>query len=1128
LEVKVSQSIADNPAWHRASSLAERLLELRQLDGKAPMPVDLELASETLELWRSSSPLDRDSYFADRLAMDGITHDEFTRLLGTSAETLETGAIQPAWVQTLVRLYSSPPPDGAERGRGNWGDISKSQTAGFLNLVEPLMVDGRVRLTARVEAVKRDWPDAPFEAERAVDALFASLPWQLLMLIGRTMVLELNVARLEGVLYGATPAERFNSFTERLCRPSVALRLFLEYPVLARRLVKCVDRWIDFSAEFLRHLSTDWSEITRVFCTDGDPGMLAEASAGAGDTHRRGRSVLIARFTGGLKLVYKPRSMSVDAHFQEFIRWVNERGADPPLRPLTVLNCAGHECETPHSTDLESWLSGQPELRDEPARGDHGWVEFVTAAGCRSASEVGRFYERQGEYLAILYILQATDFHFENLLACGEHPVPVDLEALFHPWVQGVDLAQPDIRIVSLEKARSVLRVGLLPRRTWAHDDYKGLDLSGLGAAEGQLSDRVLQWVEVGTDEMSAVKRPMQMPGAQNRPTIDGAQVDPQNYTESIIRGFSRMYEILRQHRTDLLSDDGPLSQFSKDEVRVVARATRGYAVLLQESVHPDYLRDALDLDRLLDRLWVGVDDSPHLQRLIKPERKDLIEGDIPIFTTTPLSPDVLTSTGEQIAGFFHESGMAMSRAQIEHLSAEDLRRQVWFIRASLATLELEAAEMKWPRYQPEWSSVDRSRGDLRGELIEEAGRIGRHLEDLALFDGADVTWIGFAFANKVWSLDALLEDLYAGSSGVILALAYLGWLGPSRYTELARRALATLKTRLETTGRYIYSIGAFNGWGGIIYTLSHLAALWSDPELISWADKIVDLLPPLIEKDEGLDLVGGSAGCIGGLLSLHRVSRSATALSIAVQCGDRLVARAQPVESGVGWFTSIETAKPITGFSHGAAGISWALLELGALTGNQTYYKTAVEAIAYEDSQYSHEKGNWLENTASEIEQVSGKAEQRPGKAMAPSMAWCYGAPGVGISRVAALKHLDDPMVRPMVRDDIGLAVQATLGRGPGTNHSLCHGDLGNLDFLLQASDATGDRSLALKVDRLTNQILASIKKYGWLCGVPLGVESPALMNGLAGICYGLLRLADPDRVPSVLNLSPPTCLIG
>jgi hypothetical protein len=47
--------------------------------------------------------------------------------------------------------------------------------------------------------------------------------------------------------------------------------------------------------------------------------------------------------------------------------------------------------------------------------------------------------------------------------------------------------------------------------------------------------------------------------------------------------------------------------------------------------------------------------------------------------------------------------------------------------------------------------------------------------------------------------------------------------------------------------------------------------------------------------------------------------------------------------------------------------------------------------------------------------------------------------------------------------------------------------------------------------------------QEYGWVTGVPLGVETPGLMTGLAGIGYELLRLAAPERVPSVLLLAPP-----
>ena len=1073
----MGEPILDNPAWLRAWSLTERLAKFRQAEDTTQIAMDRELAAETLALWRAGSPFDKGSYFAERLAMEGITEDEFTRLLGTPVEALGGNGTPPAWVQMLARAYSGLR-TSLHGQREKWDEDANLPQAGFLNLVGPLMMDARLQLQARVEKIKQDHPAAPFEPARAMDALFANLPGRLLMMIAKTMVLELNAARLEGVLQGATPAERFANFTERLSRKDIALQLLSEYPVLARRLAGCIENWVRYSAEFLERLAADWNEIVRLFNIRPECGGLVEAKAGAGDTHRQGRSVLIARFAGGLQLVYKPRSIAVDQHFQEFIRWINENGASPQLRTLKVLN-----------------------------QETHGWVEFVSTAGCRSHEEVVRFYERQGEYLAILYILQATDFHFENLLACGEHPVLVDMEALFHPWLRNFDVKQPDVLLVALAKGRSVLRVGLLPRRTGAHGDYIGMELSGLGGAPGQVTENILQWQSEGTDEMAAVRQPFRMPGASNRPSIDGAEIDVREYTGPIIAGFTRMYELLRSHKDELLADSGPLGRFAQDEVRVVARATRGYGILLSQTAHPDYLRDALDLDRLLDRLWAGVEDNAHLLPLLQAERRDLMEDDVPIFTTRPASRDLFTSTGEKIDNCFSKTGMALSRESIEGLSADDCRRQVWFIRASIATLDLQEDELTRGRYEPVWPSQILGRKELAPLLIEEARRIGDRLEELALQDKDHATWIGFAFVNKTWSLDALLEDLYAGSSGIILSLAYLGSFGFGKHTELARRAVNTLRAQLEDRGKHIRSIGAFDGWGGMIYMLSHLAALWQDAELISYANSMVDRLPSLIDQDKSLDVIGGCAGCIGALLALDHVSPSDKALAVAVQCGDHLIARAQRVENGLGWFNNIETVKPITGFAHGAAGIAWALLELAARTGNKKYRDTALEAIMYEHGQYSASSsgaGNWTDN--------AGESET------GPSMAWCYGAPGIGLARVGAMKHVD----HPIVREDLQRAIKATLSYGPGANHSLCHGDLGNLDFLLQAAQVTGSRELALKVDELTNQIIASMKKYGWLCGVPLAVESPALMNGLAGICLGLLRMAEPDRVPSVLTLSP------
>jgi lantibiotic modifying enzyme len=116
-------------------------------------------------------------------------------------------------------------------------------------------------------------------------------------------------------------------------------------------------------------------------------------------------------------------------------------------------------------------------------------------------------------------------------------------------------------------------------------------------------------------------------------------------------------------------------------------------------------------------------------------------------------------------------------------------------------------------------------------------------------------------------------------------------------------------------------------------------------------------------------------------------------------------------------------------------------------------------------------------------------------------------------------LPHLDDAAIQA----EIETARRTTLAGGFGGNHSLCHGDLGNLEFLLQATEIYGSGSRRAEVDRIAAAIVAVGQREGWRCGNPLEVESPGLMTGLAGIGYGLLRLAEPGLVPSVLALAPP-----
>jgi lantibiotic modifying enzyme len=110
-----------------------------------------------------------------------------------------------------------------------------------------------------------------------------------------------------------------------------------------------------------------------------------------------------------------------------------------------------------------------------------------------------------------------------------------------------------------------------------------------------------------------------------------------------------------------------------------------------------------------------------------------------------------------------------------------------------------------------------------------------------------------------------------------------------------------------------------------------------------------------------------------------------------------------------------------------------------------------------------------------------------------------------------------------PMVLDEIDTALATTLAEGFGGSHILCHGDLGNADILLHATEILGDFGWSLNAHLQAARVVEAAKKSGWDCGHPLRVESPGFMSGLSGIGYALLRLADPGRVPCLLALEPP-----
>ncbi|WP_375765797.1 type 2 lanthipeptide synthetase LanM family protein [Archangium gephyra] len=1074
------QAIAPVFPWKKATFLHERALASNDNPSAGSEPV-LQEAERRANAWRQLMSGD-DATLDERLKSVGLDREAFLRILARAESTQEGPGDSGSWVSLIEEVIEQRhageplPPSLQPPARPGEPGLAFS---GFLQPFIRLAAARLRTVTAALQA--RYGLELPLLSSEAEASLLESLARRLQSLSTRTLILELNVARVMDELPGETPQERFHHFsTVRLREPRVLMALLEEYPVLARLLATSTERWIAVSLELLERVASEREQLSQSFLGGRDIGSLAGLQSGVSDLHREGRSVVLLRFSSGLRLVYKPKSLAVDVRFQQLLQALNLWGARHPHRVLTVLD-----------------------------RGTHGWVEYVEASGCDSREALQRFYWRQGSSLALLHLLSAVDFHLENLIAAGEYPVLVDLEALFHQRL-AVDMGDSARQRAWAELDRSIISVGMLPMLIFGRSGRAGVDMSGLGGEAGQLSPQAVPMVEDAfSDTMRMVRRQGRTSGSHNRPQLQGQPVDATDFTEDIVQGFEETYRLLRQNRDAL---DTRLQVFADVEVRHIVRATQRYALLLQESVHPDFLREGLERDKVLDNLWAEASLVPALRRLVPSEHADLRLGDVPLFTTRPGQRHLWSSTGECIRDYFAHDSLSEVRERLARMDERGCAWQGSLIRKSMVSIDKGRGSARLDARPPRPPSLPPA---SREDCLAAAVSLGEELAAKAIRGKTDVTWIGMSLEDLGqwrWSLSPLGSDVYEGVGGLTLFFAYLAReTGRADFEQLARAGLETVRDAWRNPDPNDAGVGAYVGRTSSAYVLVHLAALWNQPELL---DEVITGLPalePLIDADTRLDLLSGSAGCALVLLGLHARTGDSRLLEAARRCGERLLVTAQPCpEGGVGW-KGPAGLRPLSGFSHGAAGIAYALLELASATGDTRYRDLAEQALTYERALFVPERGNWKD-----LREPESSAE---GASTGFMVTWCHGAPGIALGRLCSLRHMDGGEIRA----ELDTALDTTLREGFSGSHCLCHGDLGNVEPLYLAGEVLGEPRWSHIARERAAHILHQGRTRGWLCGLPRGTETPGLLMGLAGIGYGLLRLASPERVPSVLTLAMP-----
>jgi len=1063
-----------------ASTLTERL-GIRLIPNKTP--VDEKLISSRREMWCQVVAEGNSEKFAKRLAWDDRDSQAVGNILGSVcfanvkrlpvwAETLQE-ALQTDWETAYISAYRC---------------LDAEKPIPFEEVYLPFVYVAREKLIVQVGA---SWQllseDVHIRLER-------QLLLQLMSLCTQSLELEFSLFKAlkqsaftflwgRGLDIGSN--EQYQTFVKDL-KTGKLLSFFQKYSVLARLVATAMDIWVEEKTEFLQRLGLDLTTIQQTF--QEDTSQVVAIQLNLSDLHNRGRSVVALTFASGLKLIYKPRGLGLEAAYFQLLAWCNQQFVLLPFKLVKVIDCK-----------------------------THGWMEHVEHLPCEDEAAAQRYYQRAGMLLCLLYVLQANDCHQENLIASGEHPVLIDLETLLQPVAQEIDSKIEELGGAQYQANQqffdSVLRTGLLPRWDYFAPGGKAEDISGLGGVGEEIPVRRQKWQNINTDGMALEYEPGITPAQANTLFLKDVALSPNDYVNELVSGFRQMYQFLSEKQETLLATDSPIAALAHQRVRFLFRNSQVYADVLNKALNQKFLRHGVDRSIQLDvlsRAFLKADTKPPIWSLLSAELQALEQMDIPYFVADS-SSDALRVNDLIIEGYFKEPSYDQMISRLRQLNDADLAQQIAIIRGSFYSRVARGMTSAAPTSAI--LDLNATVPLTQVQLVQEAVEIAKELQQRAIVAAdSSVTWIGMGYLPDAgrMQLQPLGDGLYDGVCGVALFLAALAKItGDTGFRDLALSALQDLKKSLQNINPNFQAkftkqigIGGSTGLGSIVYTLVKVSQFLDEPELLDIASLAASLITQeSIASDRSFDTISGSAGAILGLLSLYQASSESTVLNQAEALGCHLLSNRKNSDSGFRAWATLE-GKLVTGFSHGVAGIAYALLRLYKTTQDPNFLEAAEEAIAYERSLFYPSAGNWQD-----------VREKKPSF----MTTWCHGAPGIGLGRLGGLEILDTPEIR----QEIAVALNTTQKLGLQNLDHLCCGNFGRMEVLLVGATKLLSTELLETVQKQAATVVARAKEVGafyLFSELSADVYNPGFFQGTAGIGYELLRLAYPESLPSAL----------
>jgi hypothetical protein len=290
-------------------------------------PPELKKIEARLKQWRNAACEDDEARFLERLARDGLDAAGVRRLLGRIK--IPSNFKLPEWGSVLNRVLEITP-------RLRDAAVASDAAKHFLYLKphDPLPFEELFLPFVEVaRALLAEGGGSNLPAS-VLDTFARDLLQRLTEIAARVLAVEFRTFLAcgqfagnasAGIEPGITSRVQYLRFIAEIYEDGLGV-LFEEYCVMARLLAATVTQWVGNISEFEKRLFNDLPEIERIFNRQRPSGGAIAVETGLSDPHDGGRTVISVEFSSGLKLIYKPRSLGVEAAYFDFVAWINRFG----------------------------------------------------------------------------------------------------------------------------------------------------------------------------------------------------------------------------------------------------------------------------------------------------------------------------------------------------------------------------------------------------------------------------------------------------------------------------------------------------------------------------------------------------------------------------------------------------------------------------------------------------------------------------------------------------------------------------------------------------------------------------------------------------------------------------------